>query len=189
MGVPQVDIAGNRYGSLIAIRWIRNVRAVRKKTLRQIYHNYWEFQCDCGKIKVIRKNRVVPFCDTSIKSCGCLRNINKRKGYEEISGTQWYHIKKSAKVRKLSFNISIKDIWDLFEKQGRKCALSGEYIKFSYKVPWYEGTTASLDRVDSSKGYEIDNVQWVHKDVNTMKWDFSTERFLELIKKIYSNHH
>ena len=41
-------------------------------------------------------------------------------------------------------------------------------------------TTASLDRIDSSKGYTKSNIQWVHKDINKMKSDFSMLRFLEL---------
>ena len=48
-------------------------------------------------------------------------------------------------------------------------------------------STASLDRIDSSKGYTIDNIQWLHKDINKMKWDFSQEKFLELCKKIVNN--
>ena len=28
------------------------------------------------------------------------------------------------------------------------------------------------------------NVQWVHKDVNVMKWDLTIERFLDLVGKI-----
>lgn len=44
----------------------------------------------------------------------------------------------------------------------------------------YEEQTASLDRIDSSKGYIPGNVQWVHKDVNKMKLALSEKRLLEL---------
>ena len=44
--------------------------------------------------------------------------------------------------------------------------------------------TASLDRIDSSKGYVPGNIQCVHKDINALKTDFSEERFLELIHMI-----
>ena len=42
----------------------------------------------------------------------------------------------------------------------------------------------SLDRIDSSKGYTKDNVQWLHKDVNNLKMDFDQKEFLEWCKKI-----
>ena len=37
----------------------------------------------------------------------------------------------------------------------------------------------SLDRIDSSKGYEENNVQWVHKDINLMKNKYDNKYFIE----------
>jgi hypothetical protein len=45
-------------------------------------------------------------------------------------------------------------------------------------------TTASLDRIDSSKGYTIDNVQWVHKTVNLMKRELNQQDFIDICNKI-----
>ena len=47
--------------------------------------------------------------------------------------------------------------------------------------------TASLDRIDSSKGYVPGNIQWVHKDVNWMKGSFTQEYFVNICKKISKN--
>lgn len=50
--------------------------------------------------------------------------------------------------------------------------------------------TASLDRIDSSKGYTIDNVWWIHKQLNWMKWDLTIDRINEiagLILERYNN--
>lgn len=44
--------------------------------------------------------------------------------------------------------------------------------------------TASIDRIDSSKGYTKDNIQWVHKNVNIMKMDQTMDQFLYICKKI-----
>ena len=41
-----------------------------------------------------------------------------------------------------------------------------------------------LDRIDSSKDYTLDNIQWVHKDINFMKRSLSQEAFLDLCLKI-----
>jgi hypothetical protein len=46
--------------------------------------------------------------------------------------------------------------------------------------------TASLDRIDSSKGYIIGNVQWAHKMVNRMKNDMPQEEFIEFCRDIIS---
>ena len=47
--------------------------------------------------------------------------------------------------------------------------------------------TASLDRIDSLKGYTEDNVQWVHKHINFMKGSLSENKFIEYCKLIVKN--
>lgn len=40
--------------------------------------------------------------------------------------------------------------------------------------------TASLDRINSNLGYEPNNVQWVHKDINKMKLDYNQQYFINM---------
>ena len=133
---------------------------------------------------------------TSAKTSGpsLIRNkiISKKnwKGFGEISGDFWCAIQKSAKARDLSFEISIEDAWNIFLKQNRKCALSGLELTLSRsrtRKKYKTVHTASLDRIDSSKGYTIDNVQWVHKRVNLMKGNMSTENFIEWCNLVVKN--
>jgi hypothetical protein len=105
-------------------------------------------------------------------------------GHEEIKGQYWWHVKHSAKIRNIEFKITIEDAWKLFVKQQKRCIYTNLPLKFGnpYKK---EETTASLDRIDSSKGYTKDNIQWVHKVVNKMKMDHSEKEFMEWIELIY----
>lgn len=48
-------------------------------------------------------------------------------------------------------NIDIKFAWELYVKQEKKCALSGLPIVFAISNKKSSETTASLDRIDSSK--------------------------------------
>lgn len=112
-------------------------------------------------------------------TCGC--GISRYKGYKELSGVFWKNIKGSAKSRKIKFSLTIEEAWDKLERQGFICALTGTPLKISKKYKWNaENNTASLDRIDSSKGYTVDNIQWLHKDVNRMKWNLSEDRFIEI---------
>ena len=88
-------------------------------------------------------------------------------------------MKISAKKRNVSFFITYDYILDIFLKQNKKCALSGLPIKFWIKSKNSIDGTASLDRIDSTKGYVKDNVQWIHKDINYMKMDIEQQKFLE----------
>ena len=73
-------------------------------------------------------------------------------------------------------------MWELFLKQDRKCAVSNIDLVFT---PYRNShkfrnlTTASLDRIDSSKGYIVGNVRWVHKDINKMINNYGDTKFIE----------
>lgn len=151
-------------------------------------HKIFLCKCECGNTVIVPSYRLIT---KNTKTCGCSRTtINtkhpKFSGYKEISGLTWHLIKKGAnrKSKILDFNISIEYAWDLFIKQDRKCALSGLPICFSPSNSHRSRRTASLDRIDSSKGYIENNVQWVHKHLNIMKWDLSQEEFIKICKLV-----
>jgi hypothetical protein len=48
-------------------------------------------------------------------------------------------------------------------------------------------TSASLDRIDSSKGYIKGNIQWVSRAVNYMKNDMSENDLLRIFDLIVEN--
>jgi hypothetical protein len=101
----------------------------------------------------------------------------KFKGYESISGTYWYTLKRNADERRLQFGITIQEAWALFVKQEGRCALTGVLLE----PPYTRGIgTASIDRIDSAKGYLPGNIQWVHKDINIMKSDMKELDFIHL---------
>lgn len=46
----------------------------------------------------------------------------------------------------------------------------------------------SVDRIDSNKGYEPDNIQLVDKRINMMKQSLSNDEFIELCCKVAEQH-
>jgi hypothetical protein len=133
-------------------------------------------RCDCGNRVKIRSSCLKT---NMTNNCGCSVR-GKWSGAGDLSGAAFYRIRRNAEARGISFRISAKSAWKLFVKQGGKCALTGLTIEMSKSGKQTGKQTASLDRVDSSKGYFLRNVQWVHKDINKMKMDFSQERFVYL---------
>lgn len=134
----------------------------------------WECLCECGSTSYVRTSQLK---NGTVKSCGCAvekGKANKRwAGYEDISGNFWSGVKICAKNRNISFDLNIEDVWGLYLRQNKKCYLSGLDIGFIiYKE------TASVDRIDSTKPYTIDNVALCHKDINKIKASFSVEEFL-----------
>jgi len=119
---------------------------------------------------------------------------NKKKDYKgrafvkcgEITERLFKRYRDNAKNRNIEFKISIEYLWDVFLKQNRKCALSQEISIFSSKQAKTikDEQTASLDRIDSSKGYIEGNVQWIHKKINKMKADLEVNEFIQFCKNI-----
>ena len=60
--------------------------------------------------------------------------------------------------------------------------LSGVIIYFPKSSD--EKGTASIDRINPNQHYTINNIQWVHKDVNNMKFSLDEDCFLYLCKLI-----
>lgn len=87
------------------------------------------------------------------------------------------------KLQKIEITIDCNYLDQLWESQAGKCALSD--LPIDLRINWQRHLqTASLDRIDNTKGYIEGNVQWVHKDVNFMKYTFSQDYFIGLCKRI-----
>jgi len=136
-------------------------------------------RCDCGNTVRVRSSNL-PKNETN--NCGCAVRGNWR-GHGDLSLTYFGQLKRNAKARDISFDVSIEQLWELFVKQNGKCALTGINLNLTKKRS-DPNTTASVDRIDSSKPYVVGNVQWVHKDINLMKQDLDQERFLSLCRDV-----
>lgn len=103
------------------------------------------------------------------------------KGFGYITKNYFSTVKRGAKKRNLEFSISIEDLNKRFLEQSGKCNLTGEDLYFSTRS---NVGNASLDRKDNTRGYTIDNIQWLHKDINMLKYKLSQERLLHICKTI-----
>jgi hypothetical protein len=93
-------------------------------------------------------------------------------------------MKNKARLRKIHWSLSPEYLWELFLKQGRRCSFTGMELVFARNYRNNKMQTASLDRIDSAKGYIQGNVQWVHKTVNFMKQALNDENFIDICRKI-----
>lgn len=169
---PQIDLVGQKFGKLKII----------EKYLPRGGGVFWVCECDCGKRVKYQTERF-----KNVQSCGCLRLEKITKSFGHISGSFFSMVKRNAVIRKLEFSITMKDLDELIVKQNFKCALSDLPIKIVAGRRNTE-TTASVDRIDNKKGYVVDNIQFVDKRINYMKWKFSDEEFIELCKKVAECH-
>lgn len=97
------------------------------------------------------------------KSCGCGAVVSK-VGYKGIIWAVFRSYEIGAKGRNIPFNITIKDMWDKYLEQDKKCALTGMGITLpkTYKEYNRYEHTASLDRL-KNKFDEEELIEWCKK--------------------------
>lgn len=168
---------------------INNWKVLSDNVFRKFGRYYIKVKCTCGSN--IEKDLPRHHLTSNLsKGCEKCSRFHTSKGYEMISGEFWALIKSGALKRNINFDISMEQAWDLYINQNKKCALSGLELIFepncvhNKKIDNRRKRTASLDRKDSTKSYTLDNVQWVHKDVNIMKNKYSQDYFIKICKLI-----
>lgn len=178
----KVDLIGKRQGKL---------KIIEKTNNKDSNGSYiWLCICDCGKEKFINTHTLNTH---KVMSCGCLKreSLQKRlrKGTNNISSTYFTRIKRRASKKNIYFNVTLEYLQNLLEQQKFKCALTGEILIMDINNTFnitkkHDLNTASLDRIDSLKGYIEGNVQWVHKNINIMKWDLTQDEFISYCNKV-----
>lgn len=169
------NLTNKRFGNLLVLR--------ASETNRYRGQLKWICKCDCGNEIEVFSYKLTRQRKTN---CGCIKNnignnCKSFKGHGDIYKSYWNSIVNGAYLRGFEFDITIEFAWDLYNKQQGLCAISGVPIKCGNVK---QNKTASLDRIDSSKGYVPDNIHWVHKDINAMKMNKNIDDFIEWCIKI-----
>ncbi len=147
---------------------------------------YWRCLCKCGRQSIVRMSCLQSGVN---KTCGeCPKPHNSKhhawKGVGELSKNLFNTYRHGAIEREIEFDITIEQAWSIFELQGGRCAMTGWPIKFNETYKGQKEKTASLDRIDSSRGYVTGNLQWVHRDINNLKKNWDLGRFIEMCTAI-----
>lgn len=143
-------------------------------------------RCICGKELIVAANDLP---NSFKKGCNQCRDYSgaAHKGFGGVgtlSKSKWSTIYYGAIRRGIAVELTISEAWEIFKQQDGKCALTGIPITLEAQLTKLTESTASLDRIDSSGPYSIQNCQWVHKDINVMKQSHSVSEFIEWCRKV-----
>lgn len=178
---------GKRFGKWTVVDVNDYIHLYRKDG--KILERQYKCVCDCGTEKYIRTSHITRGLSKQCDKCRLQSYYTNKIGCIPMMDIQRYKV--GAQKRKKEWAVEPQYLYELYEQQKRLCAISGVPIEFSEKGKGTTGakdiSTASLDRIDSSKGYVVGNVQWVHKDVNKMKMNLQEEDFFRMIKQIYEH--
>lgn len=151
----------------------------QEKTPAGRIRNLVKVKCKCGKEYFIDRANLMSGRSRSCRGCYHRGSLNNRwNGHGDMPGDVYHRISSSAKNRNIELNVTREQLHNLLHKQNFKCALTGQSLDWK---------TASLDRIDSTKAYDIDNIQWMLSEVNYMKRTSTQDRFIELCKLVAEN--
>lgn len=147
---------------------------------------YWDCRCKCGIQKPVRACYLKNGQSKRCVDCAHEKQIIRGR---EIPLGYWSSLKNNASKRSIEFNITKENVIFALKNQSNKCALSGLPVKFADTASDHlrGETTASVDRIDSSKGYFVNNIQIVHKTINYMKHTLTQEEFLFFCESVINN--
>lgn len=174
------DIVGKTFGDYTVIRFEgRNSSGVIK----------WLCKCKCGHERLFTPTYL--YGNSVRRATQCLHCHNSQRELDNrvtdhIPHRFWARLQDRAYSRGYVFDITKEYLYDLYVNQKKRCALSGEYLYFTkLNSNFNRYTNASVDRIDSEKGYVVGNIQFVLKTINMMKWTLPNSEFIELCCKIY----
>ena len=120
----------------------------------------WIVKCDCGKeYSVLQSSLHIIY---ECRECA----YQSRRSKNTVNNKLWDSTKRGAIQRSLELNISRDFAWKLYIKQDKQCAITKLPIHLRESGQDKQENTASLDRINSNKGYIKNNVQRYHKKIN-----------------------
>lgn len=170
-----IDLTGFSFGRWTVIERVENDEYGKR---------LWLCRCDCGVEKIIHGTSLK---NGDTKSCGCWNKELLRIKYGEASFNQLYRRYESgAKRRWFSFELT-KNYFEKITKQN--CFYCGAEPNQTIKNKFDNGDYVynGIDRIDSLKGYTVDNVVPCCGRCNEAKMSESQLDFLSWVGRVYNH--
>lgn len=149
-----------------------------KRIFRSGQSAYFECNCICGNIKIVRSNSLI---NGSSKSCGCLR----KKQYN-LSATKEYGAWTGIKNRCLNKHCPE---WHRYGGRGITICNRWKYSfqNFLFDVGFATTSKHQIDRINNDGNYEPSNCRWVTRAENVQNGSnakLNVNKVLEIKEKL-----
>lgn len=181
-----INMAGQKFNRLTVIK-----EAERDKTYKGDSSRRWLCRCECGKELIVSRRSLL---HGRSKSCGCLRiELNRKQAKERrLPGKSaaekrlFRRYLTSAKSRNLEITLTLSDVIEITKQNCYYCNQEPNQVTKTIRNNDIEHILIhnGIDRIDSSKGYTLNNCYPCCLICNQMKMDLSMTEFFSQIKKI-----
>lgn len=138
---------------------------------------YFKVQCiNCGREYIKEQNLSQWKLYNKCSKCGKVCD-------DSVINSMFYNYKRSAKERNIEWNLTLDEFIKIIHKDCYYCGSAPLERRKQNGV----SAVNSIDRIDSSKGYSIDNCVPCCSVCNYMKLDYNIQFFYNHISKIYNH--
>lgn len=176
-----LELVGKKFGKLKVLKFWKTKRKGRIGNRA----SWWTCLCDCGNKKQVQGGRLV---SGHTKSCGCLskewgskpkKHGLARRGRLSTQYTLWYSAKRRSKKFNIPFKLDIEDV-----QIPDFCPLLNIPLKKSADERGPH--SPSLDRIDPTLGYTINNTWVISWRANRAKSDLTPAELKLLLENFES---
>jgi hypothetical protein len=169
-----IDLTDKKFGRLTVIKKDNN----KYKRIR------WLCKCDCGKEKTVFGEDLK---NGHTQSCGCYKKEMQSLPFGESNANKLFNkYKRMANQRKVIFELSKENFFELTKQDCFYCGKIPSSIAKGIRTNGYY-IYNGIDRIDSNKGYTIENTVACCGRCNEAKMAETQEDFFEWIKIVHNN--
>ena len=183
----RVNLVGRRFIRLVVLE-------EAEKKARQT-HRMWKCQCDCGNITIVSQTHLLSGHTTS---CGCLR-VDHTAVPDAGLRSLMQRYKNGASKRGIEWTLTKEQFKTLTSSP---CYYTGRLPRKEHRcfgVLWREARNRppreggvyvfnGIDRLDSTKGYTVENCVTACAEANLAKQSLSHDEFLDLCREVAQHH-
>jgi len=171
---------------------LRNKKYNYLKIIKYAYtknnRSYWKCACSCGNELVASLNNIKQGC---IKSCGCIRTHKYKQGESGLKNI-FSKYKVAAKKEGRKFNLTLEEFKKITSGDCVYCGAKPNKTSSSEhtKNPEVKRYTAyvynGIDRINSKRGYEKNNVVSCCRWCNIIKRERTVNELINHVVRIYN---
>lgn len=160
--------------------FLKEVKEIKRKNKKGKFNFFCSLSCS-----VSSQNKSFP-------RSGNIKNLIRKKK-DQYTPFRWYLLRAKArnKIKKYGCDITVDYLHNLWECQNGICPFTkwklilpnGTFKSWEVNSPF----NASLDRIDSSKGYIKGNVRFISVMANYAKNTFTDDQLIEFCKAVANN--
>lgn len=173
------DLRGHRFASLVVTRY--SGRAPCPSSPQRRPRPLWLCTCDCGGTIEVTS---VQLKNRKVRSCGCKKN--KPDEVLGAFGSLYREYRRNAKTRSLPFSITKPEFLSLATGPCFYCGTPPQ-TRRSWARPGRSIDANGLDRIDNTRGYDLQNLVSACKQCNYAKNNLELTEFITWVIRISKN--